>query len=311
MHLLTFFLICFALFQTPKLEAKQSLEIKKSYLKIHKNLHLYYGVYAPKEGEYKADIFYYHGFGDSFENHEELFAGFVKKGFRVISFDYPDHGRTLNNFSQSLHFKTLNDVAKLGVEVYKQVITESEKTSAPLYLAGWSTGGLISARIIQDSKFASFSKKIEALILYAPGLNVKLCVGEKLCEVTNETLTHKSLLHDREIKPNFPAKYLLFASSMLYQGHLSKKLSWPSTPTLIFHSSIDDQYVKTTENMDYFNEVSQASIKNIHCPSSYHEMDNELEANGSVEVKASSADYLNSIFNKSEVEFDLSACYEF
>jgi alpha-beta hydrolase superfamily lysophospholipase len=306
--LLSFFL--FLGFANFTLSAQEHFIRETSFLKINSNLLVHYGTYTPKHSAHQADLFYFHGFGDSFENHEELFEQFAEQGIRVISFDYPDHGRTLNSFKESLHFKKLEDVAKIGSTVYRTVQNKLEAAPLPLFLSGWSTGGLISTRIVQAKGFADFDQKIEGLLLFAPGLNVKLCVGEKLCEVTNQTLTKKKSLHQRNIKPNFPAKYLLFASSLLYQGHQAQKVSMPEIPTLVIHSSQDDQYVKTNKNIIYFKSKAAAKVKNISCPNAYHELDNETVASGSDEVRQSSVMFVTDLLSSTESKFELSACHQ-
>src|SRR5690606_21112615 len=48
--------------------------------------------YLPHEGEFKGNILYFQGLGDSMLNHDPLFLKISKAGYRIIAFDYMGQG---------------------------------------------------------------------------------------------------------------------------------------------------------------------------------------------------------------------------
>lgn len=84
----------------------------------------------------------------------------------------------------------------------------------PLVVAGWSTGGLVAVRPSQEP-FGGLSRPVNEVILVAPGLDVKLIVGDFL-QTTEETLTHNpDPPHRGSITPDSPVKTPLFSADLL------------------------------------------------------------------------------------------------
>lgn len=274
-------------------EENKTLVLKNGDLKVNVVVHR-------PESSVKGDVLYFHGYGDNVTNHSKLFSEWMKSGFRVISFDFPSHGKTSGGYWQDLNWLTFNDLGNIALAVEKATYEENNR---PLMLAGWSTGGLLAIRMIQTKQADQFTRKVNALVLYAPGVAVRKCVGSWYCHITNETLTHDSSFSERSISPITPLERLAFATQLL----LEAAKTWTSSldnniPTLLFTaSSKDDRYVLTEKVKTWAKIQSEENVNmvNIQCPKSLHEMDNELDEYGGLTVRKTSAEFFEkSVFNE-------------
>jgi pimeloyl-ACP methyl ester carboxylesterase len=245
---------------------------------------IYYGVYE-SQGERRGDLLYFHGYGDRFQNHEALFQQFNAAGFRVIGFDMPSHGDTLTIDEEDLNRQTIDQLATIASSVLKH--TRSLTDAKPLFFAGWSIGGLIATRAVQNENYRVRFPKVDGLILYAPSVALKPCVGNFLCLITNDTLSHNESFRDREIKPNAPLKNLAFGARLLFAATQSWSAPLPpELKTLVFLADDDDQYVMTQKVKDWVgaqraNYISEVSA--YQCKGARHELDNEpLEYGGAI-----------------------------
>lgn len=244
----------------------------------------------PTEGRpYRGDVLYFHGFADRAENHLPLFKQFNDQGLRVISYDYPSHGRTLN---KNFNAMSITKLAWIGRWALEDVIRpESEGgygrggDHKPLILAGWSTGGLVAIRMIQEkilqnSKILTENKKNPAgVILYAPGVSVQTIVGKRGV-VTADTLSHipsEDLPHFGSIKPRSPFLVPLFATSILYHSSQARKTTYPEgLPTLVFAAGDEsDKYVDTPGLLNWTDANESSVFRTVQCNEAYHELDNE------------------------------------
>lgn len=166
------------------------------------SLKAHYGVYNPEGVETIGDILFLHGYGDTFKNHVPLFQEWNRIGLRVIAFDFPSHGKTSGGGWDDLDWYSFQDLAELASSIRRETLEDS---SRPLFLSGWSTGGLLAIRILQSEGMRSLFPTISGLVVYAPGVSVKKCVGNLICHITNETLTHNELLQNRTIQPTSPS----------------------------------------------------------------------------------------------------------
>ena len=149
-----------------------SNEIYKGHLQV-KTLSVHYGVYQPTAPAI-ANVLFLHGYGDSFVNHESLFQELNNGGLRVIGFDYPSHGDTDGKIWDDLNHQSFTSLTHLAAEVFR---SSRDNTERPLFIAGWSTGGLHAVRIAQVLQFRAQFPNLAGLILLAPGVSVKKCVG--------------------------------------------------------------------------------------------------------------------------------------
>ena len=263
-----------------------NLPVESGRLQVHA------GEYR-EEGEPVADVLFFHGYGDRFSNHEALFKEWIKAGVRVIAFDLPSHGGTEGGPGFDLDNLSFTDLQRIAAKVEKNYI---ENPKRPLILAGWSLGGLLAARIAQSTNLSQLSRIPSGLLLLAPGVSVNWCVGNWVCQITNETLTHDEKLYQRPITPASPIYRLGFAAHLLE----SASLAWheglpPNIPTMVVVAGDDDRYVNSLDLLSWISTQRSefhANIQAIQCPGARHEVDNELPEYGGFQVRASTAQFL-------------------
>ncbi len=249
------------------------------------NVQLRVGEALPSNGAPVADILYMHGFSDRMDNHKPLFDEWTKRGARVVSFEYPSHGETCG---PGLSLFTVQDLTALAVTVEKEM---SEDPERPLYVAGWSTGGLIATRLTQGA--ASLSRPIAGAMLFAPGVDVQLVLGA----VTLDSLTSDpSPPHTGPISPTRPVTYPNFSGSLLVQATYARWQSIPSTiPTLLFTGGDTEDTYANTPGLKKFvvdQRSGGANITGVGCPGGKHELDNEAEPIGST-VRTMAGEFLD------------------
>jgi hypothetical protein len=248
-------------------------------------------VYETNE-QHIGDILYLHGLGDQSSNHPRLFRKWNDIGYRVISFDYPNHGRTLTPLSDDLNFYTLKKLSKVAVNTLTKYRSDNTKK---LVIAGWSTGGILAIRAIQEYFPQSIREQITDAIFYAPGVSVKLCPGNRFCKITNFTLTNDPDLENRTITPKAPLLRPAFGINLMIEGKKSFTRFPKRIRTLVFSASRNDHYVKTDKIhqwVEFQKSLSNRNLHLVHCPKSKHELDNNLDSSGSLEVREMSSNFL-------------------
>lgn len=224
-----------------------------------------------------SDLIFYTGFADRADNHRPLYKKLNEAGIRVISFDYPSHGeskcRSLNDYS-------IMDLVTLATEVLQFKL---EDLTRPLIVSGWSTGGLVALRSLQEK--LDYKQKIDSLILISPGVSVYLFPGDHGLVTEKTLLSNPTPPHVGTISPASPYDVPLFSFSLLANAYKSRKFDFPQVPTLILIAGEKkDAYVNTRslKNIINRNRKKNSYIKAIECPESMHEMDNELAPIGPV-----------------------------
>lgn len=147
-----------------------------------------------------GDVLFLTGFSDRADNHGPLFDEITNSGFRVISFDYPSHGET-DCWNLDFHnFTTLSDLAE-------SILSHPNyKSTNPLYLSGWSTGGLLAYRMAQRGYF--LSRDLKGLVLLAPGLAIYKVPGVAGVVTQESLLSNPSPPHMGPISPKSPLLFL-------------------------------------------------------------------------------------------------------
>ena len=263
---------------------EQQLSIERGQVKAH------VGIYEAKTERVLGDILYFHGYGDHFKNHEQLFQSWNERGFRVVAFDLPSHGGTKSLWDLDCY--SFSDLAKLAAEVDSRVLVDRNR---PFFLAGWSMGGLLATRIGQSADLQKlFERKIQGLFLYAPGVSVYPCVG-RACFITNDTLTHDPGLQNRTFSPATPITRIHFAASLLFNGYLARQQMIPiEIPAVVFiGGDREDAYAKTPELKNWIrqqrkwqNGAGGQSVITFQCTGAFHELDNESTEFGGPQVRA-------------------------
>jgi pimeloyl-ACP methyl ester carboxylesterase len=217
------------------------------------------------------DVLFYHGFGDCVYNHEALFGALTDAGFGVISFDFPGHG----NSAGSINDYTIGQIGQMGVQVLYLYAGNN-----PVNLIGWSTGGLVVARALQDSNVYGLGNTVEKAVMYAPAVAVWPLVGNGGF-LTADTLTNNPSANVCPFKPISPLLSPLFAANMLTNAGLS----WTSTiqfPSLVIAAGdTEDKYVMTSGVKKWVvdnqcgGSTAGCGFVGVQCAGAKHELDNE------------------------------------
>jgi alpha-beta hydrolase superfamily lysophospholipase len=236
-------------------------------------------------------VLYFHGFGDSFRNHTTLFSEWLNAGFKVVGFDLPSHGKSRG---KSLNFYKMGGIQDIIRAVFDAKL---KSDSSPVVVAGYSLGGLIALRAVQENKIP----RVHGLILYAPALTVPTLVGDN-GTVTNPTLTHSEHLWKREVKPDCPLKLPLFGIHVLKNADEAWWAPLPShLPVLFFAAgSSEDRYVNTDSIMQWPRRIREnhPRVTAYQCQKARHELDNEPESFGGAQVRKLSARFAQEVIGK-------------
>lgn len=229
----------------------------------------------------KGDVLYLHGFADRFDNHQPLFEELTRQGLRVITFDYPSHGESCGTSINWFGFAELADLAGR--------IETAKRGRGPLYLAGWSTGGLLAVRMAQGVG-SSLSRPIAGMALFAPGVDVRTVLS-----VSESTLTrNRSAPHAGPPSPSSPAFRPLFATALLTNSFAASAQLSANIPTLVITGGqTEDEYVDTAgvEAWTTSQRNGGAEMFGLSCAGGYHELDNEPEPMGGA-VREAAARFL-------------------
>ncbi|HVH45978.1 MAG TPA: hypothetical protein VM925_26700, partial [Labilithrix sp.] len=189
------------------------------------------------------------------------------------TFDYPSHGETCGD---GIDRYKINGVAALASHV---ALSTRPAKDRPLLLAGWSTGGLLAVRMLQAPQIGPLGRPVAGAFLLAPGVDVRLAVGDKQ-RVTLETLTSDpDPPHRGEITPKSPLSTPVFATDLILNSRISRRDPFPkNVPTFVVtggeHS---DVYVDTAGVKDWVKarEKEGARVYGLGCAGGRHELDNE------------------------------------
>lgn len=221
-----------------------------------------------------------------------LFQTYAKQGFRVVAFDLPSHGEN-SGIGNSINFYTFDELAQLANEI--EHFTRSSSDSArPFFVSGWSTGGLVVTRMLQEADM-TFDRKVQGAVLFAPGVAVHTLVG-KHGVVTQETLTsNPNPPHRGPIAPSSPLKTPIFAALLLKNSVQSQFCSFldKSIPMLWFVAG-NDKYVVTDKLVSFVKDRKKQGVNmtGMFCEKSLHELDNEVEPIAS-DVRNASAQFFS------------------
>ncbi len=229
-----------------------------------------------------GDVLYIHGFGDRLDNHGPLFDEWNRAGLRVIAFDLPSHGENEGR-AGNIDYFIFERIGKMVARVEKLTREDAQR---PLILAGWSTGGLIATRMVQNlSREAIPGRSLSGLILFAPAISVPVLIGERGI-VTLRTLTHNpSPPHNGELSPKSPFEHPIFSGQLILQSGKALFLDLPKTlPVLtMLGDPKEDRYINTQVVRDWvISKRSPHSARHVglQCLGAKHELDNEPASTG-------------------------------
>lgn len=233
------------------------------------------------DGPILGDVLYVHGLGDNVMNHDPLFQVWLNLGYRVIAMDLPSHGETSGYSLNCCNFEMLGNYI---LEIDRRMKPQGD-VDRPLIFTGWSTGGLVVLRTVQNKLFENHFRKPTGLQLFAPGVGVRMKVGNWWGGITNDTLTQNpNPPHSGPPKPGSPYPVLPFAMRMLWESKLAQ---WndlpPNLPTQVFLAGDDtDYYVRNDINRRWSNrQIDEGkSVWVIQYDGAFHELDNEPDGVG-------------------------------
>ena len=262
---------------------------------------LRYGVLRPI-GKPQADILFVHGHGDRLDNHLALYRMWQQAGYRVIALDWPSHGKS--NIGPLDIYET-KDLIGLMQLVDRATV---EDVARPLFIAGWSYGGLIATRLLQQADlWKDFSRPPQGGILLAPGIVVQPFVGgDGIARI--ETLNHAP--YPQLAAPPSPASPLqnpLFAARVLStawtadHADLSKKIPY----IVIVAGDHDDWYVNTlgVKKWAQRQQKNDVDLTLFQCPGARHALDNEPYPIG-VTVQTLTTLFVKATLNKHAISTD-------
>lgn len=295
--------------QAVRVSLETRREALKPFPRLPGRLHLRIGEDRP-EGTPLGDVLYLHGFADRLDNHGPLFEAWRKAGLRVVSFDLPGHGEN-RGFQNRLGWYSFERLGALALEVERRT---REDPRRPLILAGWSTGGLLAVRMVQEDRFAG-GRRPSGIVLFAPGVSLHLLVG-RVGLVTEGTLTRNpDPPHVGGIHPRSPLLRPLFALRLLGNSWLWSGEPMPrDTPVLVLVGGTEeDRYAYSPGLKRWAADQRKlgAPVTGVECPGGYHELDNEPDPIGR-ETRAAAAAFARSAAGAAtSLDAALGACRRF
>ncbi len=200
--------------------------------------------YYPESADFKGNILYFEGLGDSMLNHDPLFSQLSDEGYRVIAFDYMGQGGSAGKMNDT----RIKEIPLLGDAVWKKYARELERFPSKTII-GWSTGGLAAY-------YEAHQENADQVVLIAPGIAPNKVVGEqdvwnlKFNQITLESLTTARYPHDGvnphrdRVRPSSPLQVPLFALNLLSVACESR--SWSISKNVrgfVLLSGSNDTYV--------------------------------------------------------------------
>jgi hypothetical protein len=255
----------------PWLCSIDEMEVPYTFLKQKKivNVKIRSGI-LPHQGNFKGNILYFEGLGDSMLNHAPLFSKLTSHGYRIIAFDYMGQGGS----SGSMDDTRIKVIPEMG----KAILHKWAVQSGPLIILGWSTGGLAGY-------LATQRMKVDGVILIAPSLSPRFILGEGIQKLPINQITIRTLTSDNYnkfkdphidmIRPSSPLKVLNFSLDLVQSSQEAKKLSMHSRiKGLVLLGGKKDNYINSIKTQNIIKKMAPYFIiRNF--PDALHEIDNE------------------------------------
>jgi alpha-beta hydrolase superfamily lysophospholipase len=250
--------------------------------------------------EPQADIIFIHGHAGRLDNHGLLFSTWAEAGYRVISFDLPSHGESqilpidLYSFEELFALIRLVDEATL------------EDPDRPLFIAGWSFGGLVATRLAQQPDLlASLSRTPQGMILLAPGIIVyPFTGGDGISRVRTLSNNPNPPLAGPP-SPASPLQNPVFAVRLLAEAWLGERAPLPaSLPVLVLAADNDDDWYVNEAAVLAWTESQRrqgADIRTFQCPQAKHALDNEPYPIGPT-VRQLTVDFITATLQGTRIE---------
>lgn len=246
------------------------------------------GTFAPRESD-MATVVYLHGFSDTMNNHEELLSQLHDGGMRVISFDYPSHGKSEGN----IWFWSILDVARLIREILNHSQFRAGELSIdpklPLILVGWSTGATIAVRTAQtwSDRVIPTDLKLAGIVGIGPGVPARALVGNGISrlgikvKVEDLTRTPRSVKYPPKPDTTVPGAGF-FAGTLKAESEVAYWKGSTKIPTLMIIADNDKDYFAQAESSAYWVRTAGRSVPTFgfQCDGAYHGLEFEPDGIG-------------------------------
>lgn len=249
------------------------------------------GIAAPA-GKPRADVLFFHGHSDRMDNHQALFTAWRDDGFRVVSFDLPEHGGTS---AGSLDTWDLDQLVVLASLVEQRTRTDRAR---PLFLAGFSLGGELAYHAaVHPDLLARFGRRPVGLVLLSPALAVQVFTGGDGVSRAR-ALEHPGGAVVDKPDPAVPLANPVFSTDLLVTSTKDRGLS-PPRDLPVFAATADpaqDTYVDVDAVRRWAARLAAQDVRidAINCPGARHAVDNEAWPIGT-DVRTASRDYLDAV----------------
>ncbi len=303
-------LLCFFTVLLLLVVPSQQSQVKTDYFTYKQGLFgkisIRYGVYQPVGRPKLATMYFFHGFSDRFDNHEPLFESWTKQGIEVRAFDLPSHGIN-HGFANNINLYRFRDIGK----IFCQFVSMFPKEFfVPVMFGGWSLGGLIITRFMQEDYIRSLQQElpnvcyldwdIRGILLLTPAVYTYPLIGElgiitvsSLTSNPNPPLAAPPKPSSVFLIPEFGARIELNAK-LARDAAYRKKLNM----LLIVGGDAEDIYCNTPDLKTWaktLQQVNNLKFSTLQCEKAYHMVDNEPEPVASSVQVASTKFILDSV----------------
>jgi len=281
-----------------QIKPNQKSNLEFTWQKISKGaVHLRFAQQKPlKSVKTVGDIFYFTGYADRIDNHGPLYDEWTRLGFRVITFDYPQHGLSKGSLNR-IDLWGFTSLAKLAGKALKwaeqKEVAGSDVRDRPLIIAGMSVGGLMAIRTYQNQKmkqaFGSTRQPV-ARISFSPGLSAPVLpwnFGDGRGNTTVKTMTrHPSPPYAGPPRPkNAWLESPIFGLAIGKAGRQAHRETFSDhSPILVFSGDLEDDTIVDQGNVREWVHNKRvedgADIVGVACKKGRHDLSNEIEPMG-------------------------------
>lgn len=225
----------------------------------------------------KGWVLLVHGLGEHIGRYEEFIGDLLKKGFGIIGFDLPGHGRSSGRRGDT------------SIEEVISLINNLTENIEKIFIFGHSLGGLVAIRYTQENP-----ERVKALIVSAPVLYLNV---DPITKIFSNIFVRifPSLTIDNRINLDYLSrnkeaveKYakdplvhrkisLRLGISMVKNIEIAhKKAKVISVPTL-FLIPLEDKIIPPKGSKDFFKNIEISNKYFIEFAGGYHELFEDKE----------------------------------
>jgi len=126
---------------------------KSSYLSSAstKGSQIYYTIFAPEEKPVMATLIIIHGMQEHSGRYVEVASYFADRGFAVLTYDHPGHGKSVKEKKEMGFFQLHNPASKLiGVAEAMSKLLHQQYPNVPHFVLGHSMGSFVTKCLLKD-----------------------------------------------------------------------------------------------------------------------------------------------------------------